>query len=198
MKFSKGETLSVLLAVAAVCFLGGFFLRGQYEASLIYLPEPTETVSELPSPAPETAMPSASAPASPSSVPDSAEPTAASPLPSSTPEATKPTPSAVPSSAPATAAPTVEPSANPSPTPEPVEPPEEESQPSPAPTRININTADVETLQTLPGIGPKRAAAIVEHRETYGPFPVPEALSDVSGIGPTILANCLEFITVED
>lgn len=198
MKFSKREMLSVLLAVAAVCFLGGFFLRGQYEAHLIYLPEPTETVSAFPSPAPESAEPSASAPASPSSVPETVEPTAASPLPSSTPEATKPVPSATPSPAPATAAPTATPSTTPAPTPEPTEPPEEESTPSPAPTRININTADVETLQTLPGIGPKRAAAIVEHRETYGPFPVPEALSDVSGIGPTILANCLEFITVED
>ncbi len=55
------------------------------------------------------------------------------------------------------------------------------ASPSPSPTaeapgRVNINTADAEVLATLPGIGPKRASAIVAYREENGPFPVVEAL----------------------
>jgi competence protein ComEA len=48
---------------------------------------------------------------------------------------------------------------------------------------VDLNRASVEDLQTLPGIGPARAAAIVEHRETVGPFVVPGDLRGVPGIG---------------
>lgn len=48
---------------------------------------------------------------------------------------------------------------------------------------ININTATAEELDTLPGIGPSTAAAIVEDRERNGPFASPEDLMRVSGIG---------------
>ena len=48
---------------------------------------------------------------------------------------------------------------------------------------ININTATVEELDSLPGIGPSTAAAIVEDRERNGPFASPEDLMRVSGIG---------------
>lgn len=74
----------------------------------------------------------------------------------------------------------------------------------PAPTRsperekINVNTADAETLQTLPGIGEKRAADIVADREANGPYRFPEELMRVKGIGEETLAGCLDYITTED
>lgn len=48
---------------------------------------------------------------------------------------------------------------------------------------ININTATAEELDSLPGIGPSTATAIVEDRERNGPFASPEDLMRVSGIG---------------
>jgi len=61
---------------------------------------------------------------------------------------------------------------------------------------ININTASVEELDTLPGIGPKIAQAILEYRETYGKFASPEDLLLVPGIGPKKLFALLPHITV--
>ncbi|MBI5966904.1 MAG: ComEA family DNA-binding protein [Deltaproteobacteria bacterium] len=61
---------------------------------------------------------------------------------------------------------------------------------------ININTASVEELDTLPGIGPKMARAIFEYRETYGKFASPEDLLLVPGIGPKKLSALLPHITV--
>lgn len=51
------------------------------------------------------------------------------------------------------------------------------------PGPVNINTADVEELDTLPGVGEATAQAIVEDRERNGPFASPEDLMRVSGIG---------------
>ncbi len=47
---------------------------------------------------------------------------------------------------------------------------------------VNINTADVSELMTLPGIGEKRAGDIVSYRETHGAFGTPEDIMQVSGI----------------
>ena len=52
---------------------------------------------------------------------------------------------------------------------------------------IDVNTADVYDLQRLPGIGEKRAQAIVAYREEHGPFQSVDELDNVSGIGPGIL-----------
>jgi len=49
---------------------------------------------------------------------------------------------------------------------------------------INVNTADAEALQALPGIGPGLAERIVTDRETHGPFRRTEDLLRVPGIGP--------------
>lgn len=65
--------------------------------------------------------------------------------------------------------------------------------------RVNINTADVELLSSaLPGIGPVKAAAIVAHRETYGPFTSVEQLLDVPGIGPVTMEALRPLVTVSD
>ena len=59
------------------------------------------------------------------------------------------------------------------------------------PARININSADVETLTNqLKGIGPDKAAAIVAYREENGPFREVEDIVLVKGIGwKTMEAN---------
>ncbi len=62
---------------------------------------------------------------------------------------------------------------------------------------VNINTADTELLETLPGIGPVKAQAIVDDREENGPFTVVEELIRVPGIGESTLAGLLDYITVE-
>ena len=61
---------------------------------------------------------------------------------------------------------------------------------------VNINTASREVLETLPGIGPARANAIVSYRENHGNFSSIEGLLQVSGIGSGILSSIRDFITV--
>ena len=65
-------------------------------------------------------------------------------------------------------------------------------------TRININTADSATLQTLPGIGKILAARIVEYRTKNGPFTSVYDLQNVEGIGTKKINDILELIYVED
>jgi len=62
---------------------------------------------------------------------------------------------------------------------------------------VDINSADSETLQTLPGIGPTRAERIIAYREEHGPFRYPEDITRVSGIGEGILAQIIDYITAE-
>lgn len=61
---------------------------------------------------------------------------------------------------------------------------------------VNVNTASVEELETLPGVGPSIAAAIVEHRERHGPFRSVDQLLDVRGIGPAKLEQLRDLVTV--
>lgn len=61
---------------------------------------------------------------------------------------------------------------------------------------VNINTADATTLETLPGIGPSKAATIIAYRQDNGPFATVEAIQNVSGIGPVTFANIRALITV--
>lgn len=48
---------------------------------------------------------------------------------------------------------------------------------------VNINSADLAELDALPGVGPSTAQAIIDDRESNGPFSMPEDLMRVSGIG---------------
>lgn len=61
---------------------------------------------------------------------------------------------------------------------------------------IDLNTATVDQLESLPGVGPSIAAAIVEHRERSGPFRSVDDLLDVPGIGPARLDALRELVTV--
>lgn len=61
---------------------------------------------------------------------------------------------------------------------------------------ININTATVEELQTLKGLGEKKALAIIEYRKNYGPFEIIEDIMKVSGIGKSTYEKIKEYIEV--
>ena len=61
---------------------------------------------------------------------------------------------------------------------------------------INVNTADEATLETLNGVGPVLAAAIVQYRTEHGPFTSVDQLDDVSGIGPATLEDLRPQVTV--
>lgn len=61
---------------------------------------------------------------------------------------------------------------------------------------IDLNTADATLLETLPGVGPATAAAIVDHRERNGPFASVEGLLDVRGIGEAKLAQLRDLVRV--
>ena len=62
---------------------------------------------------------------------------------------------------------------------------------------VNINTADVEQLKTLPGIGDSKARDIVSYRDTNGPFGDVGELKNVSGIGESTFAKLSPYITVK-
>ena len=51
-----------------------------------------------------------------------------------------------------------------------------------APTLIDINTATAEELTALPGLGPRKAAALVAYREAHGPFATLADAAAVKGI----------------
>lgn len=61
---------------------------------------------------------------------------------------------------------------------------------------IDLNRATVTELESLPGIGPSKAAAIIEHREIHGPFNAPGDLRAVPGIGETTFQRVAERVTV--
>ena len=62
---------------------------------------------------------------------------------------------------------------------------------------INVNTAGLYDLQRLPGIGEKRALAILDWREEHGPFQRVEDLIQVPGIGEGILAGLAEYAAAD-
>ncbi len=69
--------------------------------------------------------------------------------------------------------------------------------PREAPKRINLNTATLEELIKLPGVGPVMAQRIVQAREANGKFTRVEELAHVKGIGKKRLAELKKVVTVE-
>jgi len=69
----------------------------------------------------------------------------------------------------------------------------------PAPTaRVNVNTATVEQLTALPGVGPALAARIVEHRQKSGAFRSTQEVMSVKGIGEKNFAKIEAWLSVGD
>lgn len=73
------------------------------------------------------------------------------------------------------------------------------AEPSPGTTLpagpIDLNAATVEQLDTLPGVGPSTAAAIVAYRDQHGPFAAVDDLGEVRGIGPAKLDALRGLVT---
>lgn len=62
--------------------------------------------------------------------------------------------------------------------------------------KVKINYATQEEIETLNGIGPSKAQAIIQYREENGLFQAPEDLLEVSGIGEKTLQNFIEQIQI--
>lgn len=62
--------------------------------------------------------------------------------------------------------------------------------------KININTSEVGKLQELPGIGAKKAQAIIDYRKEKGSFKKIEDLMEVSGIGEGTFTKLKDLITI--
>ena len=61
--------------------------------------------------------------------------------------------------------------------------------------KININTATIEQLTALPGVGESKAKSIVEYRNTNGNFNTIEDIKNVTGIGDSLFAKIKDYIT---
>ncbi|WP_395344559.1 ComEA family DNA-binding protein [Ningiella sp. W23] len=66
----------------------------------------------------------------------------------------------------------------------------------PAFTLVNINKADSSALTSLPGIGQKKAEAIVSYRELNGEFQSVEELGNVKGIGKRMVERLATKVTI--
>lgn len=63
---------------------------------------------------------------------------------------------------------------------------------------VNINTATVRELETLPSIGPVKAKAIEDYRREHGHFKSKEEIIKVKGIGQATFGKLKDHISVED
>jgi len=61
---------------------------------------------------------------------------------------------------------------------------------------VDLNTADADALDSLPGVGPATAAAILQHRAEVGAFTSVDQLLDVPGIGEAKLEALRDLVTV--
>ncbi len=62
------------------------------------------------------------------------------------------------------------------------------------PEVIDLNEADAATLTLLPGVGPVMAQAIVDYRQTHGPFHDLEALGNVRNVGPITMRKIAPYV----
>jgi len=68
--------------------------------------------------------------------------------------------------------------------------------PGKADGKVNLNSATAAELEGLNGVGPATSGAIIEYRESHGPFTDVEQLGEVRGIGPAKLAALRDAVTV--
>lgn len=71
-----------------------------------------------------------------------------------------------------------------------------DSSGSQASGKIRVNYASQEEIETLNGVGPAKAQAIIQYREENGLFQSPEDLLDISGIGEKTLQNFIDQIQI--
>lgn len=72
------------------------------------------------------------------------------------------------------------------------------AQPTGVMAKVNLNTADAETLRReLSGIGATKAQAIVAHRDTNGAFTSVDEMLEVNGIGKSLLDRNIDKLTIE-
>jgi competence protein ComEA len=71
-----------------------------------------------------------------------------------------------------------------------------DGSPAGATSPVDLNTATAEQLEELPGVGPATAQAIMDYRETNGPFRSVEELLDVRGIGDAKLDALRDLVRV--
>jgi competence protein ComEA len=60
--------------------------------------------------------------------------------------------------------------------------------------RVDVNRADAETLQRVPGIGPVTAQRLIAYREDHGPITAEQQLLDVPGVGPKTLDQLVDHL----
>jgi len=70
------------------------------------------------------------------------------------------------------------------------------ADPAPARAPLDLNRATAEELETLPGIGASKAAAILAAREAQGGFASLDELESVRGIGPALMAKLRPLVVV--
>lgn len=75
-------------------------------------------------------------------------------------------------------------------------PPAAATAASSSPGLVSLNAADQQQLETIPGVGPVTAAAILAYRDEAGPFTSVEQLMEVSGIGPATLESVRPYVTL--
>lgn len=184
MKLSPLERILLGLTAAFVLGAALIFCFGNRSASVIVMTEPSSSGAVLAASTQgegdqsgekleESGLPTNSVSAEPSILEETAEPNAAATTKTESPDTA--------SSEPATAFPA----------------PESTEAGQADEPKINLNTATAEQLETLPGIGEKRAEAILTYREKHGPFSKIEDVVKVSGIGQGIFSKIKPYLTVE-
>ncbi|GEM_PF-1417378 len=64
-----------------------------------------------------------------------------------------------------------------------------------SPPKVDLNSAGIDKLEELPGIGPAKAESIVAYRTEHGPFHSLDELINVSGIGKSIIDRIADLVT---